>query len=102
MKTAAILAMSALLTYSQVSIAQQNDQPAGAAQQPTGKIEPGTEATGAMSDQVPQMKEDCADAAQAGNKAPGTEATGAMSKQVPTMTADQGDCVDTGAAKKTN
>lgn len=101
MKTAAILAMSALLTYSQVSIAQQNDQPAGTAQ-PTEKIEPGTDATGAMSDQVPQMKEDCADAAQAGNKAPGTEATGAMSKQVPTMTADQGDCVDTGAAKKTN
>ena len=56
---------------------------------------PGTEATEAMSKEVPTMKGDCAKNAQVDTKAPGTEATEAMSKEVPTMKqADASDCVE--------
>lgn len=95
MKTAGIIAMTAMLACSSASLAQQNEQS-------SDKIKPGTEATGAMSEQVPQMKEDCAEAAQTDTKSPGTEATAAMSEQVPAMTAEKEDCVDKNAAKKTN
>ena len=61
------------------------------AAQPTTK---GTEATGAMSDQVPDMKAKCPDAAQVDTKAAGTEATEQMSEAVPTMKPDA-DCPET-------
>ena len=48
-----------------------------------------------MDSQVPTMKGDCATNASVDTKAPGTEATEAMSKEVPTMkSADASDCVD--------
>jgi hypothetical protein len=55
-----------------------------------------------MGEQVPTMK-GCPESAEVDTKAPGTEATEAMSDQVPTMTADAGDCPSDNQAKtKTN
>jgi hypothetical protein len=51
----------------------------------TNKVTPGTAPTGAVGDQVPSMKGECATDAQVDTKAPGTEATEAMGSEVPTM-----------------
>jgi len=46
-----------------------------------------------MSEQVPAMKENCADKQATAAKPPGTEATGAIDKAVPAMKpGDQPDC----------
>jgi hypothetical protein len=48
------------------------------------KVEPGKSPTATMTEQVPTMKENCADQ-QAAAKPPGTEATAAIDKAVPPM-----------------
>lgn len=67
---------------------------ASAYAQDTNKVEPGTAPTGAVGDQVKDMKGECADA-KVDTKARGTEATEAMDDQVPPMKqADASDCMD--------
>jgi hypothetical protein len=89
MKHTAIIAPIALLFLAQSAIAQ--DKPK--------TVQPGTEATPAMTEQVPTMKGRCPETAQVDTKARGTEATEAMSDQVPTMTPDDPDCPEPGKAE---
>ncbi|MGF1622143.1 MAG: hypothetical protein ACFCUR_16190 [Rhodomicrobiaceae bacterium] len=89
MKRTAIISVVALMALGQSAIAQ--DKPK--------TIQPGTEATPAMTEQVPTMKGGCPETAQVDTKARGTEATEAMSEQVPTMTPDEADCPEPAEAK---
>jgi hypothetical protein len=93
MKRTVIISAVALMALGQTSIAQDKTK--------TGNT--GTEATPAMSEQVPPMKGKCPETAQVDTKARGTAATEAMSEQVPTMTPDEADCPDQAKDKtKTN
>jgi hypothetical protein len=82
-----IIAAVALLSLSQSGLAQDQN---------TQKVKPGTDATGAMSDQVPTMKGGCQDNAKVDTKAPQTEATEAVGQKVPDMKEAAKDCPDTG------
>jgi len=92
MKRTAIISVIALMALGQSAIAQDT----------TKTVKPGTEATPAMSDQVPTMKGECPETAQVDTKARGTAATEAMSDQVPTMTPGEADCPDQAEAKPKN
>lgn len=85
MKTFVIIMAVALLSFGQSGVAQDQN---------TQKVKPGTDATGAMSDQVPTMKGGCPDDAKVDTKAPQTEATEAMGQKVPDMKEAAKDCPD--------